>query len=306
MRSLFQHVALIGIGLIGSSIARAIRKESLVSEISIASRSGKTLDKARQLQLGDNYSLDLLETVKGADLVIICTPLNTYQSIAKLIGNHLKKGTIITDVGSSKNCVHNHIVPFIPKGVHVVPGHPVAGTEKSGPENGFSELFEGRWCILTPDKNTDKNAIHQVSRFWRKIGMTVEVMSAERHDQILAITSHLPHLIAYTIVSTALNLEGHLREEIIKFSASGFRDFTRIAASDPIMWRDIFLENDEALLTSLERFTNHLTIIKQAIEEKNGEKLFNIFKKTQGQKKKVIDAQQDMPEEQKIKPQNLS
>lgn len=300
MSLLFNRVALIGIGLIGSSLARAIRDNKLANKIAVASRSASTLEKARKLDLGDIYTSDCALAVEKCDLVVICTPLGAYKSIAKSIAGTLKNGAIVTDVGSTKMCVKKYIKPYLPKTVHLVPGHPVAGTEKSGPENGFSELFQQRWCILTPDKSTNELAVERVANLWRCIGMTVEFMSASHHDQILSITSHLPHLIAFTVVGTASGLEEKLRREVIKFSASGFRDFTRIAASDPTMWRDIFLENRIAVLEMLDRFSNNLDSIREAIRKNDGDALYEMFEKTQNKRKQIIEARQHIPEEQKV------
>ncbi|MBM3566369.1 MAG: prephenate dehydrogenase/arogenate dehydrogenase family protein, partial [Alphaproteobacteria bacterium] len=238
-KPLFGRVALIGIGLIGSSLARVMRRENLAGHIAISTRRPATLAAAKKLKLGDSYATDPAQAARGADLIVICTPMNAYAAVAKAIAPALKKGAIVSDVGSVKAPVQREIGKRLPKGVHLVPGHPIAGTEHSGPEAGFAELFQGRWCILTPAAKTDKKAVAQVAELWRRAGSKIEVMDAAHHDRVLAITSHLPHLIAYTIVDTAAQLEKDVRGEVIKFSASGFRDFTRIAASDPVMWRDI-------------------------------------------------------------------
>ncbi|MDP6604008.1 MAG: prephenate dehydrogenase/arogenate dehydrogenase family protein, partial [Rhodospirillales bacterium] len=235
---LFERVALIGMGLIGSSLARVLRRDGLAGHIAASARTQATLDKAAELELCDSATLDAAEAAAGADLVMLCTPMGVYAETASTIASALKPGAVVSDVGSVKRQVIRDVGPLIPEGVHLVPGHPVAGTEHSGPEAGFAELFAGRWCILTPPPGTDEVAVERVAELWRRAGMKIEVMDADHHDQVLAITSHLPHLIAYTIVGTATDLEQHLKEEVIKFSASGFRDFTRIAASDPVMWRD--------------------------------------------------------------------
>lgn len=288
----FNRVALIGIGLIGSSIARVIQRDGLAKEIAITARSQETLDKAMSLGIADVATLDAREAVRGADLVILCTPVGTYGKIAEAIGPVLEKGAILSDVGSVKETVIHDVSPHLPDGIHFVPAHPVAGTEHSGPEAGFAELFINRWCILTPPPGTDEAAIERLASLWRKAGSMIEVMDAGHHDRVLAITSHLPHLIAYTIVGTATDLEGHLQQEVVKFSASGFRDFTRIAASDPVMWRDIFLNNKEAVLETLGRFTEDLTAMQRAIRWGDGDLLERQFEKTRAIRREIIDANQ--------------
>jgi cyclohexadieny/prephenate dehydrogenase len=289
---LFERVALIGIGLIGSSLARMIRHDRLAGHVAVATRTRATLEKARKLKLGDSFTRDVRKAVAGADLVMICSPMGTYAAIARKIGPVLKKGAIVSDVGSVKACVFKDVLPHLPAGVHLVPGHPVAGTEHSGPEAGSAEMFRGRWCILTPARKTEKAAVARVVQLWRRAGMAVEVMDAEHHDRVLAITSHLPHLIAYTIVDTATQLAGDLKREVIKFSAGGFRDFTRIAASDPVMWRDIFLANREAVLDILGRFDEDLTALQRAIRRGEGAKLENAFTRSRAIRKGVIEAKQ--------------
>lgn len=288
----FKKVALIGIGLIGSSLAHIIRQRNLADTIAITTRSEVTLEKARELNLGDVYTLDAAECCRGADLVIICTPLGIIGKIAETISPALEVGAIVTDVGSCKMSVLRDVKPHIPAGVHFIPGHPVAGTENSGPEAGFPELFAGRWCILTPEQGTDPEAIRKLSELWQAIGSSVEIMDAKHHDQVLAITSHLPHLIAYSIVDTASELEQHLQNEVIKFSASGFRDFTRLAGSDPVMWRDVFLNNKEAVLEVLGRFTEDLTALQRAIRRGEGDRLQETFTRTQKIRREVVDAKQ--------------
>ena len=288
----FRRVALIGIGLIGSSLARAIARRGLAGEVAIATRRQATLDKARALQLGTSYSLDPAEAVAGADLVVIGTPLGAYAEIAERIGPLLEPGAIVSDVGSVKQAVIRDVAPHLAEGVHLVPGHPVAGTEQSGPEAGFAELFENRWCILTPPPGCNPAAVEKVASLWRSLGSSVQIMEASHHDKVLAITSHLPHIIAYTIVGTAADLEASDRAEVIKFSASGFRDFTRIAASDPIMWRDIFLNNREQVLEMLQRFSEDLTAIQRAIRWGEGEELETRFRRTREIRRGVVDAHQ--------------
>ena len=297
---MFERVTLIGIGLIGSSLAHVMRRDGLAGHIAVAARTQATLDTAKRLGLGDSFTLDAAEAVKGADLVVICTPLGAYKDVIKVIAPALRPGTILSDVGSVKETMRRDVIPFVPTGVHVVPGHPVAGTEHSGPEAGFAELFKDRWCILTPEPNTDKHAIERVEALWRKAGMLIEHMEISHHDQVLAITSHVPHLIAYTIVGTAVDLEEHLKGEVIKFSASGFRDFTRIAASDPVMWRDIFLANREAVLEILGRLTEDLTAMQRAIRRGEGDTLQKVFTRTRAIRRSIIDARQDKPETAKL------
>ncbi|MEQ8195975.1 MAG: prephenate/arogenate dehydrogenase family protein [Rhodospirillales bacterium] len=288
----FKRVAFIGIGLIGSSLARVMRRDKLADHIAVNARSRATLDKAAELGLADSTTLDPGEAVAGADLVMICTPLGAYDSVAKAIAPHLAPGAIVSDVGSVKKTVLDALTPLLPGHVHLVPGHPIAGTEHSGPEAGFAELFEDRWCILTPAPDTDPQAVEKISALWRQAKMKVEIMDAVHHDQVLAITSHLPHLIAFTIVGTATDLADDLKQEVIQYSASGFRDFTRIAASDPTMWRDIFLNNREAVLDILGRFSEDLTALRRAIRHGEGDKLFETFTRTRDIRRKIIDAKQ--------------
>ena len=290
--SLFAEIAIIGIGLIGSSLARVIKRKNIAKKISISTRSNETLEKSMALQLGDFYSTNVAESVRNADLIILCVPLGAVKMVAKLISTALKPGAIVTDVGSSKQCVIDDIIPHIPKTVHFVPGHPIAGTEHSGPDSGFEELFQDHWTILTPHKNSNKIAIKTVTKFWEKCGSMVELMEPHRHDQVLAITSHLPQLIAYCIVDTATNLEKNLQSDVIKYSAAGFRDFTRLAASDPTMWRDIFLNNRDAVLDVLSQFSEDLTALRRSIRRGEGDTLEKIFTRTRKIRKSVIEAKQ--------------
>jgi len=289
---LFRRVAFIGIGLIGSSLSHVIRRDGLAEHIAVAARSQQTLDKAMELGLADSATLDAGQAVADADLIVLCAPLGAYAGIAAAIGPALKPGAIVSDVGSVKEAVIRDVGPHLPAGVHLVPAHPVAGTEHSGPEAGFPELFQGRWCILTPTAGTDAQAIDRVRMLWERAGMLIEMMDAKHHDQVLALTSHLPHLIAYTIVGTATDLEEHLQQEVIKYSAGGFRDFTRIAASDPVMWRDVFLNNREAVLEILGRFTEDLTAVQRAIRRGEGDKLHKIFSRARELRRGVIAAKQ--------------
>jgi cyclohexadieny/prephenate dehydrogenase len=289
---MFDRVAFIGIGLIGSSLARVIRRDGLAGAIVASARSEATLDKVMKLGLADRVYADPAEAVRDADLVVIATPLSAYAEIGARIGPALAPGAIVTDVGSVKGAVIRDLQSALPKTVHFIPGHPVAGTEHSGPQAGFAELFEGRWCILTPLPGTDPAALEKLSALWRAAGSNVVTMDPEHHDKVLAITSHLPHLIAYTIVGTATDLEETLKSEVINFSASGFRDFTRIAASDPVMWRDVFLGNRDAVLEMLQRFTEDLTALQRAIRWGEGDKLQELFTRTRAIRRSIIDANQ--------------
>jgi cyclohexadieny/prephenate dehydrogenase len=305
---LFERVALIGMGLIGSSLARVMRREKLAGQIAGCARSEATRAKCLELGLADAMHQDPDAAVAGADLVVLCTPLGTYADLAEAMAPRLKPGAIVTDVGSVKQSVIRDIGPHVPEGVHFVPGHPIAGTERSGPEAGFAELFERRWCVLTPPPGTDSEAVEKLTELWRRCGSMVDIMDARHHDEVLAITSHLPHLIAYTIVSTAGGVEESTRAEVAKYSAGGFRDFTRIAGSDPIMWRDVFLNNKEAVLEMLQRFTEDLTALQRAIRWGEGETLENLFRRTREMRQSVIDAHQAgtfdprEPEQAKISP----
>jgi cyclohexadieny/prephenate dehydrogenase len=289
---LFDRVALIGIGLIGSSLARVLRRDSPDTKIVACARRPETLAAARRLELADDATDDPVEAAAGADIIVIATPLSAYAAIGERIGPALKDGAILTDVGSVKQMAIRDLQPHVPRGVHFVPGHPVAGTEHSGPDAGFAELFCDRWCILTPLAETAPEAVNVVGRMWERCGMRVVTMSADHHDKVLAMTSHLPHLIAYTIVGTATDLEESLKSEVIEFSASGFRDFTRIAASDPVMWRDVFLNNREAVLEIVQRFTEDLTALQRAIRWGEGDKLQELFTRTRAIRRAIIEAKQ--------------
>ncbi len=289
---LFDRVALIGLGLIGSSLARAIRREGLAGTLVAGDASPEVCARVLELGIADEADTDLAVVARDADLVVVCTPVGACGAVAERIAPSLKAGAIVSDVGSIKAAVVEKMAPHLPAGVHLVPGHPVAGTEKSGPDAGFADLFPGRWCILTPPEGTDEAAVAKVAELWRRVGMILEFMTPDHHDKVLAITSHLPHLIAYTIVGTASELEDHLSREVIKFSAGGFRDFTRIAASDPVMWRDVFLNNKEAVLEVLQRFTEDLTAMQRAIRYGEGDTLEAMFTKTRAIRKSVIDAKQ--------------
>lgn len=293
MSTHFRKLALIGIGLIGSSIALAARRQGLVEVISIATRKQETLDEARDLKLGDIYTLDAAEAVRGADLVIICTPIGAYESVMESIASALEPGAILSDVGSVKGHVVRILESQVPAGVSLIPGHPIAGTEQSGPSAGFPELFTGRWCVLTPGPEVEPAKTEKLASFWRAMGSQVESMDAAHHDMVLAITSHIPHLVAYNIVGTVADLEAATQSEVIKFSASGFRDFTRIAASDPVMWRDIFLTNRDAVLEMLGRFSEDLSALQRSVRLGDGPALEAMFTRTRAIRRSIISAGQE-------------
>lgn len=293
MTRTFDRVALLGIGLIGSSLAHAMRKQRLAGEITGYARSEATRAKAMELGLVDRIFPTAAQAVKDADLVILCSPVGTYDELAREIGPALRPGAILTDVGSVKGAVVRDVLPHVPKDVNFIPGHPIAGTEQSGPESGFAELFINRWCILTPLPDSEPGAVERLTEFWQACGSNVEVMTPEHHDLVLAITSHLPHLIAYNIVSTAADLEEVTSSEVIKYSAGGFRDFTRIAASDPTMWRDVFLNNKDAVLEMLGRFSEDLSALQRAIRWGDGDMLFDVFTRSRQIRRGIIEAGQD-------------
>lgn len=292
---LFDRVTLIGIGLIGSSIARVMRRDGLAGSIVACARSDATLNAVQRLNLADKVTKDAAEAARDADLVMICTPVSTYGAIAETIAHALKPGAIVTDVGSVKESAVAAVMPHLPDGVYFVPGHPIAGTENSGPEAGFDTLFEDRWFLITPPPGTDQAAIDKVSELWSRAGSQIDYLEPAHHDQVLAITSHLPHLIAYTIVGTATDLEDHIKSEVIKYSASGFRDFTRIAASDPVMWRDIFIENRDAVLEMLGRLSEDLAGLQRAIRVGDGKTLEELFRRTREIRRGVVEAGQHIP-----------
>jgi cyclohexadieny/prephenate dehydrogenase len=263
---LFKRLALIGIGLIGSSVARIAREHgNLAAEVVVSARTQKTLDRVMELGIADRVEIDPGKAVDGADCVMLCTPVGAFADLATRIAPHLAPGAILTDVGSTKVSVIRDVGPLVPDGVHLVPAHPVAGTEYSGPDAGFTTLFQNRWTLLTPPPGTDEAAVEKVAELWRRCGSMVEVMESGHHDRVLAIVSHLPHLLAFTICGTADDLADESRQEVLRFAASGFRDFTRIAASDPVMWRDIFLNNREALLEMLARFMEDAQAMSRAV-----------------------------------------
>src|SRR5258706_3397539 len=292
---IFEKVALIGVGLIGSSIAYASRRANLAGHIAGYVPRAETRARAEKMGFADSLHATRGRAVETADLVVLATPVGTYASLAESFAPHLKPGAILTDVGSVKNAAVKEVSPHVPQGVHFIPGHPIAGTEQSGPEAGFAELFDGRWCILTPLPGTDAGALARLKEFWQCCGSDVDIMDPKHHDLVLAITSHVPHLIAYNIVGTAADLETVTQSEVIKYSASGFRDFTRIAASDPTMWRDVFLNNREAVLEILGRFNEDLAALQRAVRWGDGDALFNLFTRTRAIRRSIIEAGQDTP-----------
>ncbi|MGJ3265625.1 MAG: prephenate/arogenate dehydrogenase family protein [Salinarimonas sp.] len=292
---LFRRLALVGLGLIGSSIALAARRQNLAGSIVAADADAGVRARAQELGLAETVYADAAEAARGADCVILCVPVGACGAVAKAIAPVLEPGAIVSDVGSVKGAVVAQVEPHLPAGVHFVPAHPVAGTEDSGPDAGFATLFRNKWTILTPAYGTSPEAVEAVRDFWESMGSAVEIMSAPHHDLVLAITSHVPHLIAYNIVGTAADLEQVTRSEVIKFSAGGFRDFTRIAASDPTMWRDVFLNNKEAVLEMLGRFNEDLSALARAIRWDDGEALHALFSRTRTIRRGIVTEGQDAP-----------
>ena len=289
----FGKVTVIGLGLIGSSICHAAKRGKLAGKLIGFDASDAVRARAREIGFADVIEDGLAASVADADLVILCSPVGSYKQIAQQIAPHLKPGAILSDVGSVKGAVLKDVSPFVPAGVHFIPAHPIAGTEFSGPDAGFASLFDGRWAIVTPPPGSDAAAVEALKAFWQGLGSQVDVMDAGHHDLVLAITSHLPHLIAYNIVGTAHDLEAVTEGEVIKYSASGFRDFTRIAASDPTMWRDIFLNNRDAVLEVLGRFNADLDVLKRAVEKGDGQTLFDLFTRTRAIRKAIVEIGQD-------------
>jgi cyclohexadieny/prephenate dehydrogenase len=290
---MFDRLALIGVGLIGSSIAHAARQHGLVREIVATARTAKTRQRVVELELADRVVETNAAAVRDADLVIVCIPVGACGPVAQEIGPHLKPGAIVSDVGSVKGAVVRDMAPHLPANVHFVPAHPVAGTEHSGPDSGFAELFINRWCIVTPPPGADAAAAERLAAFWRTLGAKVATMTPEHHDLVLAITSHLPHLIAYTIVGTANEFAEVTESEVLQFSAGGFRDFTRIAASDPTMWRDVFLTNTSAVLEMLGRFQEDLASLTSAMRRGDGKALFDHFTRTRAIRRGIVSIGQD-------------
>jgi len=291
---MFKKICIIGCGLIGSSLARAIKKNNLAEKIVSSNRSDAVNKKVIELKIVDDSSSDTKKMTDGSDLVVIATPLSSYEDVISKIKNSLKDGVILTDVGSVKENIINLIEKNIPESISWIPSHPIAGTEESGPEAGFSELFQNRWCILTPSKKAKEKDINLLQTFWEKVGSKVDIMQAKQHDYILSITSHIPHLIAYNIVNTSLNIQDEEKSAIVKYSAGGLRDFTRIAASNPIMWRDVFIQNKKNTSKMIDQFIKNLEDLKKAIENEDGKKLEQIFTKTKKIRKDIIEAGQDV------------
>lgn len=290
MAALVNRLAILGQGLIGSSITRAVIANRIARELVVTDASPKVRKTVAELGLGIAKVVETgAEAVIGADLVVACVPVGQYGALAKEIGAHLKPGAILSDVGSVKGAVVRDMLPHIPAGVHLVPAHPLAGTERSGPESGLADLFENRWCIVTPLDHADQGAVGTMTAFWKALGSEVEIMSVAQHDHVLAITSHLPHLIAFAIFHTGLRHEETSSSEVMKYSAGGFRDFTRIASSNPTMWRDIFLNNKDAVLGVLKEFNADLADLAKAIEQGNGQKLIDDFSKSRLTRRKVIE-----------------
>ena len=294
MKQSFKKITIIGLGLIGGSIGLALKRAGSTAQLIGSARSQKTLDVALERNLVERVEIDIVKSVEDADLVILATPLSSFKKIILKVSHNLKPGCIVTDTGSSKLKVIEELSNVIPMGVSFIPGHPIAGTELSGPEAGFAELFDDRWCVLTPTEDTNKDALNSIRLLWEEMGSKVEIMNPEHHDRVLAITSHIPHLIAYNIVGTANDLANVTNKEVVKYSAGGFRDFTRIAASDPKMWRDIFLYNDEAVLEMLSFFSKDLMKLKKAIEEKDSDLLQTFFESTREVRKNIIDSGQEV------------
>ncbi|WP_288940058.1 prephenate/arogenate dehydrogenase family protein [uncultured Roseovarius sp.] len=293
MAQVYDRVALIGLGLIASSMFWAIRRAGLAGEVTGYARSAETRDTAREIGLCDRVCDSAAEAVEGADLVVLCVPVGAMDAVAAEIAPALKPGTTVSDVGSVKKAVIEAVAPHLPEGVHFVPAHPLAGTEHSGPRAGFAELFDNRWCLIVPVEGSDRDAVARVETLWQGMGALTDEMDAEHHDLVLAVTSHAPHLIAYTMVGVADDLRRVTDSEVIKYSAAGFRDFTRIAASDPTMWRDVFLNNKEATLEILGRFTEELFALQRAIRTGDGDHLFAYFTRTRAIRRGIIEAGQD-------------
>ena len=291
---MFKKVCIIGCGLIGSSLARAIKKNNLAEKIVSSNRSDAVNKKVIELKIVDDSSSDTKKMADDSDLVVIATPLSSYENVISKIKNSLKNGVILTDVGSVKENIINLVEKSIPENISWIPSHPIAGTEESGPETGFSELFHNRWCILTPSKTAKEKDINLLKTFWEKVGSKVDIMKAKQHDYILSITSHIPHLIAYNIVNTSLNIQNEKESDIVKYSAGGLRDFTRIAASNPIMWRDVFIQNKKNTSKMIDKFIKNLEDLKKIIENEDGKKLEQIFTKTKKIRKDIIKAGQDV------------
>lgn len=293
MAQIYDRVALIGLGLIASSMFWAMKRGGLAGTVTGYARSDETRKVAREIGLCDEIHDDILDAVRDADLIVLCVPVGVMGAVAAQIAPALKAGATVTDVGSVKRDVIDQVAPHLPDGVHFVAGHPLAGTEHSGPRSGFAELFDNRWCLLVPTEGSDPAATAQLRALWEGMGSNVEEMDADHHDLVLAVTSHAPHLIAYTMVGVADDLRRVTDSEVIKYSAAGFRDFTRIAASDPTMWRDVFLSNKDATLEILGRFTEELFALQRAIRQGDGGHLHAYFTRTRAIRRGIIEAGQD-------------
>jgi len=293
MSQLYTRVALIGLGLIAGSMSLAMRRAGLAGEVVGYARSPQTRDVAREIWLCDHIADDLASAVKGADLVVLCVPVGAMEAVAREMAPHLATGATISDVGSVKRAVIDAVAPHLPRGVDFIPAHPLAGTEHSGPRSGFAELFDNRYVLLTPEADSNPDAVARLRALWQGCGAKVEEMDADHHDLVLAVTSHTPHLIAYTMVGVADDLRRVTDSEVIKYSAAGFRDFTRIAASDPTMWRDVFLSNKDATLEILGRFTEELFALQRAIRRGDGDHLHAYFTRTRAIRRGIIEAGQD-------------
>ena len=293
MTQIYDRVALIGLGLIASSMFWAMKRSGLAGEVTGYARTAETRETARRIGLCDRVCDSAAEAVQGADLVVLCVPVGVMGAVAAEIAPALKPGATVSDVGSVKRELIDAVSPHLPEGVHFVPAHPVAGTEHSGPESGFAELFDNRWCLIVPQTGSDRAAVEKLEKLWQAMGSYTEEMDAEHHDLVLAVTSHAPHLIAYTMVGVADDLRRVTGSEVIKYSAAGFRDFTRIAASDPTMWRDVFLHNKDATLEILGRFTEELFALQRAIRTGDGDHLHAYFTRTRAIRRDIIEAGQD-------------
>ena len=293
MSVIYDRIALIGLGLIASSMYWAIKRDGLAGEVTGYARSDETRQTAREIGLCDRVCDSIAETVEGADLVVLCVPVGAMGAVAAEMAPHLKPGATISDVGSVKRSVIDAVSPHLPEGVHFVPAHPLAGTEHSGPRSGFPELFQNRWLLMVPVEGSDRAAVDRLRALWEAMGSNVAEMDADHHDLVVAVTSHAPHLIAYTMVGVADDLRRVTDSEVIKYSAGGFRDFTRIAASDPTMWRDVFLTNKDATLEILGRFTEELFALQRAIRQGDGDHLHAYFTRTRAIRRGIIEAGQD-------------
>jgi cyclohexadieny/prephenate dehydrogenase len=289
----YKRVALIGLGLIASSMAHAMRRAGYEGEIVGTARSEQTRDAARELGFCDRITDTPAEAVEGADLIVLAIPVGAMEAVTKDIAPHLAPGATVTDVGSVKRAVLNAVMPHLPDGVHFVGGHPMAGTEHSGPNSGFAELFDNRWCLIVPPEGADADAVSKVETLWKALGAMIDHMDPDHHDIVCVVVSHAPHLIAYTMVGVADDLRRVTDSEVIKYSAAGFRDFTRIAASDPTMWRDVFMNNKDATLEILGRFTEELFALQRAIRTGDGDHLHDYFTRTRAIRRGIIEAGQD-------------